>query len=106
LLERAKERRASLEEEHAAAIERAEDTTETLHAWTSIAEFKAAVVEHLNEAFRLVGEINLLAPSRVSLTAARYVRDINTGVDTSELHDDFLIAAREDIGVDPPEVYS
>jgi hypothetical protein len=34
------------------------------------------------------------------------VHDINTGVDTSELHDDFLIGAREDIGVDPPEVYS
>jgi hypothetical protein len=44
LLERAKERRASLEEEHAAAIERAEDTAETLHAGTSIAEVKAAAV--------------------------------------------------------------
>jgi hypothetical protein len=73
LLERAKERLASLEEEHAAVIERAEETAETLDAWTSITEAKAAVVEHLNEAYHLVEGIKP-AGSEQGVVGCRLVR--------------------------------
>lgn len=87
-------------------IERGENPAETLGARTTLAEAKAEVLRHMDEAFHLVEGITLLAPGQISSAASRYVRSIHAGLDTDDLHVAFLAVTREDIGVDPPDVYS